>query len=180
MNPRSTISIIVRVFIPFMVTYMLPELYHNISAIAGSVIRDELRPSIEHLGLMASLFLVAIAGTQVFTGIWLDRFGAHRTVVCLLLVGALGAALFSLGGDWLLIGRFLIGVGMAQCWRRRSWSKASGGRPNGWRWPTARLSAVPVWARYSQPCRRNLWRPDEQGIHPEVVHQTAFGAIIAC
>ncbi|MDD9851019.1 MAG: MFS transporter [Gammaproteobacteria bacterium] len=116
MKPRSTISIIVCVFIPFMVAYLLSELYRNINAIAGPVIRDELGLSLEYLGLMTSLFLVAIAGAQVFTGIWLDRFGARRTVTCLLLVGALGAALFSLGEGWLLIGRFLIGIGMAGCW----------------------------------------------------------------
>jgi len=116
MKPRSTISIIVCVFIPFMVAHLLSELFRNINAIAGPVIRDELGLSIEYLGLMTALFLAAIAGAQVFTGIWLDRFGARRTVVCLLLVGALGAALFSLGEGWLLIGRFLIGVGMAGCW----------------------------------------------------------------
>lgn len=116
MRTRSTFSIIVCVFIPFMVAYLLSELYRNINAIAGPVIRDELGLSIEYLGLMTSLFLAAIAGAQVFTGIWLDRFGARRTVACLLLVGALGAALFSLGGSWLLIGRFLIGAGMAGCW----------------------------------------------------------------
>ena len=114
---RRTGWIILHVFLPFMVAYLLSELYRNINAIVGPIVQAELGLSIAYLGWMTSVFLAAVAGAQVFTGIWLDRYGARRTVAGLLLVGALGAVLFASGKpNLLLLGRFLIGVGMAGCW----------------------------------------------------------------
>ena len=100
-----------------MATYLLSELFRNINAVVGSVIRRELGFGVEYLGFLTSIFLFAVAGAQIFTGIWLDRFGPRNTVAALLTVGAVGAVLFSTGtGFGLLCGRFLIGVGMAGCW----------------------------------------------------------------
>ena len=115
--PPKTPAIILFVFIPFMTAYLLSELYRNINGVVGPVIQAELGLSIEYLGLMTGLFLAAIAGAQIFTGLWLDRFGPRKTVAALLLVGALGAVLFSSGAHGgLLLGRVLIGIGMAGCW----------------------------------------------------------------
>lgn len=117
-KPPATIAgILLFVFIPFMATYLLSELFRNINAVVGPVIRRELGFGVEYLGFLTSVFLFAIAGAQIFTGIWLDRFGPRNTVAALLCVGAIGAVLFSTAtGFGLLCGRFLIGVGMAGCW----------------------------------------------------------------
>ena len=115
--PKTAASVIIFVFVPFMVAYLLSELYRNINGIVGPIIKIELGLSIEYLGLMTSLFLAAVAGVQVFTGLWLDKYGPRKTVAALLLVGALGAFIFSTATHvGLLLGRFLIGIGMAGCW----------------------------------------------------------------
>ena len=114
---RSVRAIVLYVFVPFMVAYLLSELYRNVNGIVAPILRAELGLGAEYLGLMTSLFLAAVAGAQVFTGIWLDRYGPRRTVSCLLFIGATGALLFATGHPaGLLIGRFLIGLGMAGCW----------------------------------------------------------------
>ena len=116
-NPTATIMILAVVFIPFMLAYLISELYRNINGVVGPIIQLELGLSIEYLGLMTSLFLAAIAGAQIFTGLWLDRYGPRNTVAALMLVGALGAVLFSTASHFgLLLGRLLIGIGMAGCW----------------------------------------------------------------
>lgn len=100
-----------------MVAYLLSELYRNVNGVVGPIIKDELGLSIEYLGLITSLFLAAIATAQIFTGLWLDKYGPRKTVAALLIVGALGAFLFSTATHaGLLIGRVLIGLGMAGCW----------------------------------------------------------------
>lgn len=117
MQKKSNLYVITLVFIPFMFAYLLSELYRNVNGIIGPVLKTELNLSAESLGFMTSMFLAAVAGSQIFTGILLDRYGARRTVSFLLFIGAVGALLFSTGiYANLLIGRFLIGVGMAGCW----------------------------------------------------------------
>lgn len=117
MTVRATSTVISCVFIPFMVAYLLSELYRNVNGVVGPIIKTELGLSIEYLGLMTSLFLAAIAGAQIFTGLWLDRYGPRKTVAALLIVGSLGALLFSSATHaGLLLGRLLIGLGMAGCW----------------------------------------------------------------
>ena len=116
-KPTATIAILAVVFIPFMLAYLISELYRNINGVVGPIIQLELGLSIGYLGLMTSLFLAAVTGAQIFTGLWLDRYGPRNTVAALLLVGALGAALFSTASQGgLLLGRVLIGIGMAGCW----------------------------------------------------------------
>lgn len=66
MKTKSTISIILYVFIPFMVAYLLSELYRNVNGFVGPVVREEFNLSAEYLGLMTSVFLMAVAGAQVF------------------------------------------------------------------------------------------------------------------
>ena len=113
----STVYIIINVFIPFMAAYFLSELFRNINGVIGENIARELQLSATELGFLTSLFFISIAGSQLFVGICLDRYGARRTISALLLVGAAGAFLFSFGTFTLMgAGRFLLGLGMAGCW----------------------------------------------------------------
>ena len=116
-TPATIVGILLFVLIPFMAAYLLSELFRNINAVVGPVIQGELGFGVEYLGFLTSVFLFAIVGAQIFTGMWLDRFGPRNTVAALLTVGAVGAVLFSTAtGFGLLGGRFLIGVGMSGCW----------------------------------------------------------------
>ena len=131
---KKTIFVITHVFIPFMTAYFLSELFRNINGIVGPRIEQALALSAKELGLMTSLFLIAIAGSQLIVGVYLDRYGARRTVSCLLLIGAVGAFLFASGQFlWMSIGRFLLGIGMAGCW-------TAAFKVNAQWWPANRLA----------------------------------------
>jgi MFS family permease len=71
------------------------------------------------LGLVTSVYFLILAAAQVPIGSLLDRFGPRRIQSGLLLVSALGAALFakSAGLGSLLMARSLIGLGVAAALR---------------------------------------------------------------
>ena len=74
--------------------YLLSALFRNINSTIGPVLQEEFALDAATLGLMTSLFLFAVAGSQIFTGILLDRLGARRTVTMLLIIASIGALLF--------------------------------------------------------------------------------------
>ena len=134
MTHRSNIYIIGFVFIPFMGAYLLSELFRNINSTIGPVLQQEFALDAATLGLMTSLFLFAVAGSQLFTGILLDRLGARRTVAMLLIIAAIGVLLFTAGTfTTLLVGLLLIGIGMSGCW-------TAAFKVNGDLWPKDRLA----------------------------------------
>jgi len=97
--------------------YLLSELFRNINSTIGPVLQQEFALDAATLGLMTSLFLFAVAGSPLFTGILLDRLGARRTVAVLLIIASIGALLFAAKTfTTLLVGRLLIGIGMSGCW----------------------------------------------------------------
>lgn len=105
------------VFIPFMSAYLLSELYRNINSVVGPILRVELEIGAAELGFLTSVFLAAIAGSQIFVGILLDRYGPRKVVASLMVIAAGGAVLFASSNfAELVVGRFLIGLGMAACW----------------------------------------------------------------
>ena len=97
--------------------YLLSELFRNINSTIGPLLQQEFALDAATLDLMTSLFLFAVAGSQIFTGILLDRLGARRTVAMLLIIASIGALLFAAGTfTTLLVGRLLIGIGMSDGW----------------------------------------------------------------
>lgn len=110
-------KIIIRVFLPFTLAYLLSELFRNINGVAGPFIQNDLAIDAEQLGSLTAIFFVAVAGSQLIVGVFLDRFGGRRTVSALLLFAALGSIAFSSGNlNLMYLGRFLIGFGVAGCW----------------------------------------------------------------
>ncbi|MGN6316083.1 MFS transporter [Trinickia sp.] len=69
------------------------------------------------LGTLTSLYFLGFAGAQLPVGVLLDRFGARRVTAGVMLIAAIGALLFSLAGGLgsMMLGRFLIGVGVSVC-----------------------------------------------------------------
>jgi predicted MFS family arabinose efflux permease len=106
-----------RVFLCFALGYLLSYALRAINAVIAPSLTGELGLSNADLGLLSSAYLVSFGCMQLPLGIWLDRYGARRTEAALLLVAALGAAVFavsdSLAGLW--IGRALIGIGVSSC-----------------------------------------------------------------
>lgn len=107
----------VRVFLPFGLGYFLSQLYRTVNAVLGPMLRDEMAISASSLGLLTGAFFLAFALVQLPLGMALDRYGPRRTQAVLLTVTAVGAILFSLGGDTLslALARAVIGVGVSGC-----------------------------------------------------------------
>lgn len=106
-----------RVFLYFAAGYFLSYALRVINAIIGPALLQELGLSNGQLGFISAAYLITFAGLQLPLGIWLDRYGSRRVESALLLVAALGCALFALGHSvWVLwLGRALIGVGVSAC-----------------------------------------------------------------
>lgn len=109
--------IYLRIFLPFGFGYLLSYLFRTVNAvIAPDLVRDlGLAPA--SLGLLTASYFLAFAVLQLPVGLLLDRYGPRRVEAALLLFAAAGALVFSqasgLGG--LLVGRALIGAGVAAC-----------------------------------------------------------------
>lgn len=111
-----------RILLPFAAGYFLSYLYRTVNAvIAGDLAGD---PSLGEngldagaLGLLTSAYFLTFASAQLPLGILLDRFGPRRVEAALLVVAALGAAVFAVadGIVGLIAGRALIGLGVSAC-----------------------------------------------------------------
>ncbi len=108
-------SLFLRVYLPFAGAYFLSYLYRTVNVVVGPVIAGELQLSASDLGLLSAAYFIMFAAIQLPLGIALDRFGPRRVQTGLLLIAALGACLFGLGGTLveLTLGRMLIGLGVA-------------------------------------------------------------------
>lgn len=116
-NGKIKAGIILRLFIPFALGYLLSVLFRTVNAVLAPDFIKEFGLTTADLGLMTSTYALAFAITQIPLGIALDRFGSRRTLSVLLLSAAAGATLFAnaQGLEHLMIGRFLIGVGVSGC-----------------------------------------------------------------
>ncbi|MBS27782.1 MAG: MFS transporter [Alphaproteobacteria bacterium] len=105
------------IFLPFATGYFFSYLYRTVNAVIGPDLAVEMALTPGQLGLLTSAYFITFAAAQIPVGLYLDSHGPRRVVTVLLLIAALGAFLFSIGeGMWsLLIGRALIGLGVAAC-----------------------------------------------------------------
>ena len=117
MNAIKTNMLWFRLFLPFAGGFFLSYLYRTINAVVGPILSDELSLSAADLGLLTSTYFIAFGATQLPLGMLLDRFGARRIEVTLLLVAAAGTVVFasshSIGS--LAVGRAMIGLGVSAC-----------------------------------------------------------------
>ena len=107
----------IRLFLPFAAGYFLSYLYRTANAVIGPVLAADLGLGDNALGLLTSTYFLAFGAAQLPLGMLLDRYGPRRVEALLLVIAALGAALFAwsatLGG--LASGRALIGLGVSAC-----------------------------------------------------------------
>ncbi len=106
-----------RIFLPFALGYYLSYLLRTVNAVISPALTAELALSAANLGLLTSTYFLAFGLAQIPVGIALDRFGPRRVEALLLLVTAIGAAMFALGDSLQLLGlgRALIGLGVSAC-----------------------------------------------------------------
>jgi MFS family permease len=106
-----------RIFVPFAVGYFLSYLLRNVNAVIAPELVRELNFSAADLGLLTSAYLAVFGAFQLPLGILLDRYGPRRVEATLLVIAAIGATLFALGGTLteLAFARALIGLGVSAC-----------------------------------------------------------------
>lgn len=106
-----------RVVLVFGLAYFLSYAMRAINAVIAPALSADLHLTNADLGLLSAAYFMGFGLMQLPIGVWLDRHGPRRTESALLLLGALGAAIFAssdnLLGVW--IGRALIGVGVSAC-----------------------------------------------------------------
>jgi MFS family permease/predicted transcriptional regulator len=114
-SPIKGWRLIASVFLPFTLGCYLTFLFRSINGLISGQLKSDTGLGAADLGLVSSIYFLILAAAQIPIGSSLDRFGPRRIQGALLLVAALGAALFakSTGLGSLLIARSLIGLGVA-------------------------------------------------------------------
>jgi nitrate/nitrite transporter NarK len=111
-SPSGSANIFFLVFVPFAASYYLSYFFRTINALVSSRLTTDFDLSARSLGFLTSVFFLS-AFFQVPIGVLVDRHGPRRVQSCLLLVAAIGAAVFSSANEvWILVlGRALVGLG---------------------------------------------------------------------
>ncbi len=106
-----------RIFLLFAAGYFLSYLFRTVNAVLAPDLSATFGLSAADLGLMTALYFMSFAAMQPALGILLDRYGPRRVQTALLLIAALGTALFAAADSrgTLLVARTLIGIGVSGC-----------------------------------------------------------------
>lgn len=113
-RPRA---LIVTVLLPFSFGYYVSYLARSVNAVLAPELAAEFALKPADLGLLTSIFFFTFAAMQLPLGVIFDRYGPRRVLAGMMLISALGCALFAVGHDFttLAMGRALMGVGVAGC-----------------------------------------------------------------
>ena len=103
------------IFALLSVLYLLSQFYRVSNAVIAPDLIKDLKLNAETLGILGGAFFYSFAVLQIPMGPMLDRIGPRIVVSYSVLLSALGAFLFGMGGSFtaVLLGRILIGLGMA-------------------------------------------------------------------
>ncbi|HMK36257.1 MAG TPA: MFS transporter [Desulfomonilaceae bacterium] len=101
---------------------LLTYIFVYFDRVAPAVIAPELMKefglSATSLGILSSMYFYPYAAMQIPSGILSDRMGPRISVTIFFTIAAIGTALFGLAYTfgWIIVGRFLMGVGVAVVW----------------------------------------------------------------
>lgn len=114
---RSVAVLCMTVLLPFGIGYYMSYLFRTVNAIISPQLVADVGLTPADLGLMTSAYFITFAAVQLPLGIILDRYGPRKVQAALLIVAAMGAALFAFGSDaiTLAVGRGLVGIGVSGC-----------------------------------------------------------------
>ena len=114
---QRAMTIALRVFLPFALTYMLVYSARVVNGVAGEDIMADLGLTPADLGFLTSVYLAGFALFQIPFGVVMDRFGPRKVESATLLLAVAGCALFAVAESFgeLVVGRFMMGVGASMC-----------------------------------------------------------------
>ena len=114
-NTKTFATLLLRVFLPFAFAYFLSYIFRGVNAVIFPYLERDIGITAADLGLLTSAFFLFFALVQPLQGVALDRYGPRKVQTVLLLVAALGSALFGLCTSLpeLIVARVLIGIGFA-------------------------------------------------------------------
>jgi predicted MFS family arabinose efflux permease len=106
-----------RIFAPFGFAYVISYALRTVNAAIAPQLTAEFGLDAAQLGLLTAAYFLSFSFTQIPLGSWLDRFRPRRVESVLLLFCAAGCFVFAsaTSSTALIIGRALIGVGVAAC-----------------------------------------------------------------
>ena len=106
---------LVRVTFPLAAANVMNQASRTVMAIVGPVLAVELGLSAVELGVLAACLFASYATAQLPLGVALDAFGARRVQTALMVLAAIGFAIFALspGFTSLVAARIVIGVGVS-------------------------------------------------------------------
>lgn len=106
---------LIQVTFPLAAANVMNQSARTVMAIVGPVLAVELGLSAIELGVLAACLFAAYAATQLPLGVALDAFGARRVQTVLMLLAAIGFAIFALapGFAGLVAARIVLGVGVS-------------------------------------------------------------------
>lgn len=106
---------LLRVFLPLACGYLISYLFRTINGPLSDELIRQFSLGAGSLGLLTSIYFFAYTLSAIPIGMALDAFGPRQVQGWLMAVAALGAVVFAVApnGTFLLIGRALIGIGVA-------------------------------------------------------------------
>ena len=114
-NAPTYLKLLLQVFLPFAFAYFLSYIFRGVNAVIFPYLERDIGITAADLGLLTSAFFLFFALIQPLQGVALDRYGPRKVQTVLLIVAALGSALFGLCTSLpeLVVARVLIGIGFA-------------------------------------------------------------------
>ena len=114
-NAPTHSKLLLQVFLPFAFAYFLSYIFRGVNAVIFPYLERDIGITAADLGLLTSAFFLFFALIQPLQGVALDRYGPRKVQTVLLIVAALGSALFGFCTSLpeLVVARVLIGIGFA-------------------------------------------------------------------
>jgi predicted MFS family arabinose efflux permease len=114
-NAPSSATLLLRIFLPYAFAYFLSYIFRGVNAVIFPYLERDIGITAADLGLLTSAFFLFFALIQPIQGVALDRYGPRKVQTVLIMVAALGSALFGFCTSFgeLIVARVLIGIGFA-------------------------------------------------------------------
>lgn len=104
-----------RLIIPFGLAYFLGMFTGSVNSILAPTLIDTFKLSPTEIGFISSINLIAFGLAQFPIGVFLDRYGARKTIIGMLIAGIAGNLLFAVAQSYFILAasRAIVGFGIS-------------------------------------------------------------------